>query len=129
MLLHKPEPQLQIITPIGENAPFTEQSVKDAFQVWSNPANWNIGLKILAVNFDLNQVLFTWAFDENFHSTFILIYTCKSQFYNTDINQSVIQKLMEESFLSDDELSGGGEIDYTFNGITLIITIKHEYPY
>ena len=121
---HKPE--LQIITPITENTPFTEQSIKNAFQIWANPENWNIGLKILAINFDLNRVLFTWAFDEAFHSTFILIYTCKGQFYNTDIDQSIIQQLIEESY-DEPEINGDGDVDYTFNGITLVITIKHQY--
>lgn len=38
-MLHKPEPQLQIITPITENAPFMEESIKNAFQIWANPEN------------------------------------------------------------------------------------------
>lgn len=126
-MLHKPEPQLQIITPITENTPFTEQSIKNAFQTWANPENWNLGLKILAINFDLNQVLFTWAFDKAFHSTFILIYTCKGQFYNTDIDQQVIQRELEEAF-NDSEIVGDGEWDYTFNGISLVVTIHHSYP-
>lgn len=125
-MLHKPEPQLQIITPITENTPFTEQSIKNAFQTWANPENWNFGLKILAINFDLNQVLFTWAFDKAFHSTFILIYTCKGQFYNDEIDQSIIQQLIEESY-DEPEINGDGDVDYTFNGITLVITIKHQY--
>ena len=125
-MIHKPEPKLQIITPITENTPFTEQSIKNAFQTWANPENWNIGLKILAINFDLNRVLFTWAFDEAFHSTFILIYTCKGQFYNDEIDQSIIQQLIEESY-DEPEINGDGDVDYTFNGITLVITIKHQY--
>lgn len=126
-MLHKPEPQLQIITPILENAPFTEQSIKDAFQVWANSENRNIGLDILAVNFDLNQVLFTWAFEQQFNSSFILIYTCKGQFYNTDINHTIIQRELEEAF-NDTEIVGDGEWDYTFNGISLVVTIHHSYP-
>lgn len=127
-MLHKPEPQLQIITPIQENAPFTKESIENAFNIWANP-DWTLGQKLIAINFDLNTVLFTWAFDTVHKSSFTLVYTCKSQLFNDDLDQSVIQGLMEESFLSNDELSGGGEVDYTFNGVTLIITIKHEYPY
>lgn len=126
-MLHKPEPQLQIITPIMENTPFTEQSIKNAFQIWANPENWNLGLKILAINFDLNQVLFTWAFDAGkFSSSFILVFTCKDNFYNEDIDQAIIQHLMEESFLEPD-INGDGEVDWVFNTTTLVITIKHWY--
>lgn len=126
-MLHKPEPQLQIITPITENTPFTEQSIKNAFQTWANPENWNLGLKILAINFDLNQVLFTWAFDAGkFSSSFILVFTCKDNFYNEDIDQAIIQQLMEESFLEPD-INGDGEVDWVFNTTTLVITIKHWY--
>lgn len=126
-MLHKPEPQLQIITPITENTPFTEQSIKNAFQTWANPENWNLGLKILAINFDLNQVLFTWAFDAGkFSSSFILVFTCKDNFYNEDIDQAIIQHLMEESFLEPD-INGDGEVDWVFNTTTLVITIKHWY--
>lgn len=124
-MLHKPE--LQIITPITENTPFTEQSIKNAFQTWANPENWNLGLKILAINFDLNQVLFTWAFDAGkFSSSFILVFTCKGNFYNEDIDQAIIQHLMEESFLEPD-INGDGEVDWVFNTTTLVITIKHWY--
>lgn len=124
-MLHKPE--LQIITPITENTPFTEQSIKNAFQTWANPENWNLGLKILAINFDLNRVLFTWAFDAGkFSSSFILVFTCKDNFYNEDIDQAIIQQLMEESFLEPD-INGDGEVDWVFNTTTLVITIKHWY--
>lgn len=126
-MIHKPQPQLNILTPLPDIAPFTEQSINKAFNFWVNPQNWVLGQKLLAINFDLNQVLFTWAFDESFKSSFILVYTCKGQFFNNDLDQDAIQHLMEESFLSDDELSGDGEVDYTFNGITLVITIKHQY--
>lgn len=126
-MIHKPQPQLNILTPLPDIAPFTEQSINKAFNFWVNPQNWVLGQKLLAINFDLIQVLFTWAFDESFKSSFILVYTCKGQFFNDGIDQSAIQQLMEESFLSDDELSGDGEVDYTFNGITLVITIKHQY--
>lgn len=126
-MIHKPQPQLNILTPLPDIAPFTEQSINKAFNFWVNPQNWVLGQKLLAINFDLNQVLFTWAFDESFKSSFILVYTCKGQFFNDEIDPA-IQHIMEESFLSDDELSGDGEVDYTFNGITLVITIKHQYP-
>lgn len=126
-MLHKPEPQLQIITPIQENAPFTDQSIKDAFQTWANPQNWNPGLKLLAINFDLNQVLFTWAFDTAFNSSFILVYTCKGQFYNDGLDQTIIQYLLKDAF-NDSEISGDANWDYTFNGISLVITLRHTYP-
>lgn len=128
-MVHKPHPQLIILTPFKETAPFTKGSIEDAFNVWADPQNWALGQKLLAINFDLNMILFTWAFDTTHKSSFTLVYTCKEQFFNDVLDQSVIQKLMEESFLSDDELSGGGEVDYTFNGVTLIITIKQEYTY
>lgn len=128
-MLHRPNPQLVILTPFKETAPFTKESIEEAFNLWADSRYWSLGQKLLAINFDLNTALFTWAFDTVHKSSFTLVYTCKSQFYNDDIDQSVIQELMEESFLSDDELSGGGEVDYIFNGVTLIITIKHEYPY
>lgn len=125
---HKPNSSLRIVTPIPENAsPFSEQSLKDAFQIWSDPKNWNLGLRLLSINFDLNQVLFTWALDTTFHSSFILIYTCKEQFYNDELDQTIIQHVLEDAF-NDSEISGDADWDYTFNGISLIVTLRHSYP-
>lgn len=124
-MIHKPEPKLQIITPIPENAPFTKESLEQAAEIFGN-TNLTIGQKLLAINFDLNQILFTWAFEGTFTSSFILVFTCKGQFYNDEIDQSIIQQLIEESY-DDPEINGDGDVDYTFNGITLVITIKHQY--
>lgn len=128
-MVHKPHPQLIILTPFKETAPFTKGSIENAFNVWADPQNWTLAQKILATDFNLNTVLFTWAFNTTHKSSFILIYTCRGQFFNDDNDDRIIHRLMKESFLSYDELSGGGEVDYTFNGVTLTITIKHEYPY
>lgn len=125
--LHKPEPQLLILTPLRENLPFNQVSIQEAFNIWAQPENWNLGLKILSINFDLAQVMFTWCFDGiNFYSSFILVYTAKGQYYNDDIDQMVIQKQVEDAF-NDDEINGDGYWDYTFNGASLVITLKHTY--
>ena len=76
-MIHKPQPQLNILTPLPDIAPFTEQSINKAFNFWVNPQNWVLGQKLLALIFDLNQVLFTWAFDKSFKSSFILFTPAK----------------------------------------------------
>lgn len=125
MQIHKPEPNLEIITPIPSNAPFDNSSVYSAFNNFLKQDT--LGQKFLAINYDLNKVLFTWSFDETYHSSFILIFTGKSQFLNTDIGQGAILNLLEESYLTDPDLNEDGDIDYVFNGVTLIITIRHNY--
>ena len=121
------KPLLEVLTPINnKNLPFDSISIEGAFNIWAQPENWNLGLKLLSINFDLNKVLFTWAFDTKFFSTFILVYTCKGQFFNSDLNQRDIQELIEMA-LNDEEINGGGDWDYTFNGVTLVVTIKHIY--
>lgn len=123
----KQKPLLEVLTPINKNLPFDQISLEGAFNIWARPENWNFGLKILSINFDLARVLFTWAFDTKFFSTFILVYTCKDQFFNnSDLNQEYIQDLVEMAF-NDEEINGGGDWDYTFNGVTLVVTIKHIY--
>ena len=121
------KPLLEVLTPIKDkNLPFDQISIEEAFNIWAQPENWNLGFKLLSINFDLNKVLFTWAFDTQFYSTFILVYTCKGQFFNSDLNQRDIQELLEMAF-NDEEINGGGDWDYTFNGVTLVVTIKHIY--
>lgn len=121
------KPLLEVLTPIKDkNLPFDQISIEEAFNIWAQPENWNLGLKLLSINFDLNKVLFTWAFDTQFFSTFILVYTCKGQFFNSDLNQRDIRDLVEMAF-NDEEIDGGGDWDYTFNGVTLVVTIKHIY--
>ena len=120
------KPLLEVLTPIKKNLPFDSISLEGAFNIWAQPENWNFGLKLLSINFDLNKVLFTWAFDTQFFSTFILVYTCKGQFFNSDLNQEYIQDLVDMAF-NDEEINGGGDWDYTFNGVTLVVTIKHIY--
>lgn len=121
------KPLLEVLTPINnKNLPFDSISLEGAFNIWAQPENWNLGLKLLSINFDLNKVLFTWAFDTQFFSTFILVYTCKGQFFNSDLNQEYIRDLVEMAF-DDEEINGGGDWDYTFNGVTLVVTIKHIY--
>lgn len=121
------KPLLEVLTPIKDkNLPFDQISIEEAFNIWAQPENWNLGLKLLSINFELNKVLFTWAFDTQFYSTFILVYTCKWQFLDSDLDQSDILRLLEEAF-NDEEINGGGDWDYTFNGVTLVVTIKHIY--
>ena len=121
------KPLLEVLTPINnKNLPFDSISLEGAFNIWAQPENWNLGLKLLSINFDLNKVLFTWAFDTQFYSTFILVYTCKGQLLNSDLNQRDILDLLEMAF-NDEEINGGGDWDYTFNGVTLVVTIKHIY--
>lgn len=120
------KPLLEVLTPIKENLPFDSISLRGAFNIWTRPENWNLGLKLLSINFDINKVLFTWAFDTQLFSTFILVYTCKGQFFNSDLNQEYIQDLVDMAF-NDEEINGGGDWDYTFNGVTLVVTIKHIY--
>lgn len=120
------KPLLEVLTPIKKNLPFDSISLEGAFNIWAQPENWNFGLKLLSINFDFNKVLFTWAFDTQFFSTFILVYTCKGQFFNSDLNQEYIQDLVDMAF-NDEEINGGGDWDYTFNGVTLVVTIKHIY--
>lgn len=121
------KPLLEVLTPIKDkNLPFDQISIEEAFNIWAQPENWNLGLKLLSINFELNKVLFTWAFDTQFYSTFILVYTCKEQFFNSDLNQEYIRDLLEMDF-NDEEINGGGDWDYTFNGVTLVVTIKHIY--
>lgn len=120
------KPLLEVLTPIKKNLPFDSISIEEAFNIWAQPENWNLGLKLLSINFDLNKVLFTWAFDTQFFSTFILVYTCKGQFFNSDLDQEYIQDLVDMAF-DDEEINGGGDWDYTFNGVTLVVTIKHIY--
>lgn len=117
--------QPQIITPLVANAPFNKESISKAAEVFANTQN-SLGQKLLATDFDLNQILFTWSFDTKFHSSFILVYTCKDNFYNDSHDQTTILDLMEESFM-DPEINGDGEVDWVFNGVTLVVTIKHEY--
>lgn len=121
------KPLLEVLTPINnKNLPFDSISIEGAFNIWAQPENWNLGLKLLSINFELNKVLFTWAFDTQFYSTFILVYTCKGQFLNSDLDQSDILRLLESAF-NDEEINGDGDWDYTFNGVTLVVTIKHIY--
>lgn len=121
------KPLLEALTPINnKNLPFDSISIEGAFNIWAQPENWNLGLKLLSINFELNKVLFTWAFDTQFYSTFILVYTCKGQFLNSDLDQSDILRLLESAF-NDEEINGDGDWDYTFNGVTLVVTIKHIY--
>jgi hypothetical protein len=121
------KPLLEVLTPIKDkNLPFDQISIEEAFNIWAQPKNWNLGLKLLSINFNLNKVLFTWAFDTQFYSTFILVYTCKGQFLNSDLNQRDILDLLEMAF-NDEEINGDGDWDYTFNGVTLVVTIKHIY--
>ena len=122
----KQKPLLEVLTPINKNLPFDQISLEGAFNIWAQPENWNLGLKILSINFDLARVLFTWAFDIQFFSTFILVYTCKGQIPSSALNQKDIQEIIEEAF-NDEEINGGGDWDYTFNGVTLVVTIKHIY--
>lgn len=120
------KPQLQIITPLVDNAPFNKESIEAAAAIFAN-TNLTLGQKLLAINYNLNQILFTWAFDAGkFSSSFILVFTCKGNFYDEDIDQAIIQHLMEESFLEPD-INGDGEVDWVFNTTTLVITIKHWY--
>lgn len=123
------KPLLEVLTPINNKnlpLPFDQISVEEAFNIWAQPENWNLGLKLLSIDFDLNKVLFTWAFDTQLFSTFILVYTCKGRFFNSNLNQEYIQDLLERAF-NDEEINGGGDWDYTFNGVTLVVTIKHIY--
>lgn len=124
---HRPEPKLQIITPIPENAPFSEQSVKEAFNIYVENPDDILEYNLLRINFDLNTALFTWAFDAGtFYSSLILVFTTKAQFLNEDVNESIMQWQLEAIF-NEDEFTGDGEWDYTYNGASLIVTIKHKY--
>lgn len=130
------KPLLEVLTPINKNLPFDSISLEGAFNIWTRPENWNFGLRLLSIHFELARVLFTWAFDIQFFSTFILVYTCKGQFPSScsdphrknvqEIIEENIQKIIEEAF-NDEEINGGGDWDYTFNGVTLVVTIKHIY--
>lgn len=124
--LHYPKPQLLFITPIPENAPFSEQSVKDAFNIYVTNPDDILEYNLLKINWDLNMGLFTWNFDTHFHSSLILVFTARGQFFNEDINESIMQWSLESIF-NEAEFVGEGTWDYTYNGTSLVVTIKHEY--
>lgn len=124
---HQPEPQLHIITPIPENAPFSEQSVREAFEIYITNPDDILEYNLLRINFDFNTALFTWGFDAGtFYSSLILVFTTRAQFYNEDVNESIMQWELENIF-NDDSFTGDGEWDYTYNGASLVVTIKHKY--
>lgn len=114
---------LAVKTPLPE-CPFNSDSISEAFTAIVSAEPRSLEAGFLIHNIEMIFAAFSWHKQESYASSFTFIWDIKN---NVTIPPEVVKKAIETHF-DDPEVNGDAhKVEYIFNGIQLIVTIKHKY--
>lgn len=114
---------LAVKTPLPE-CPFNSDSISEAFMaiVSAEPRSPEAGF--LKDNTEMVFAAFSWNNQGSYASSFTFIWDVKNNIF---ISPVLVKKAIETHF-DDPEVNGDAhKVEYIFNGIQLIVTIKHKF--
>lgn len=114
---------LAVKTPLP-GCPFNSESISEAFMeiIKAEPRSPEAGF--LKDNTEMIFAAFSWHNQGSYASSFTFIFDVKNNIF---ISPVLVKKAIETHF-DDPEVNGDAyKVEYIFNGIQLIITIKHKF--